>query len=470
MSDFIRENKILAFVVGTFIFLVLTVGLFFLFSQNPEDAKKNPLVADSGPTQVTATGSFASSVGYSTSQNDAGVTTHSYIVKPSEENTFEQQNSTETKKDSGEDLFTFEETPAITVFKEYFGDGVFNPETNEGAVNIAKELVSSGINKVSATDMKTTLETMKQEKTATFTPWTISKKYHELKKEPIYEKREEKTGEVYHVYDLVDKKIEILETPAMQAWNDASEKNVFDPANTPNAFDVAKVMSDQSVSKLTYNEVFELLTTAKEEGENLDLSTLIEQVNEAFADNENLPENMKLALGQLNSLKDNLDNGNVNSSSLSDLFGILEETTKTSNSNVDATTSNLPANPLQNLNTNVSLPDNPLRNQNANENEALPANPWGTANQTNVNGQIANVNQNSYITEAPVAGQVVSSSGGEDSGGGGEQKQDPMQMIQQIMGMIGMLKMLPEALSGLLGPLEQILGGGKQGGDEKTSP
>ena len=127
MTDFIRENKILAFGVGIFIFLGLTVGMFFLFSQNPGDAQKNPLVANSGPTQVMATGSFASSVGYSTSQNEAGVTTHSYIVKPSEENTFEQQNPTESEKDNGEDLFTFEETPAITVFKEYFGDDVFNP-------------------------------------------------------------------------------------------------------------------------------------------------------------------------------------------------------------------------------------------------------------------------------------------------------------------------------------------------------
>lgn len=460
MGDFIREHKILTFSAIVAVFLLFTVGLFaILNSSNPNQAPTN--LASSEPKQITASGSYASAVAYSTEQSGSGNMLHSYIVKPTADAYFQEQtnsngNGNDNSNTGGEEVFSFEETPAITVFKEYFGDEVFNPEVNEGAVNIAKELVSSGMSKIAATDMKTTLDTMVKEKTTSFSPWSISKKYHEIKQEPLYEKVEEKTGEVYHTYDVVDKKVRILETPAMQAWSDTAGKNIFDPANTPNAFDVAKIMTDETVSKLTYGEVFDLLSTAKKEGANLDLATLAGQVNEAFGDQANLPENLKLALNDLKKISGSVQNGNVNSSTVADLFGLLKRTADQQNINTNVDLSNLPTNPLRNENTN----------------KAIPANPWGAAGSgnANTNGQTENSNQNSFFSDPNPAGTVVSSSGGEDSGGGGEKGQDPMQMIQQIMGILGMLKMLPETLAGLLGGGEQSTGKGKQGGDEAKGP
>ncbi len=460
MGDFVREHKILSFSLVVVAFLLVSAMAFAIFGNKNSVSPSQTNLAQTGKNQITASGSYASSVAYSTEQSGSGNMIHSYITKPAADAYFQEQensnsNDNENEIGGGEEVFSFEETPAITVFKEYFGDDVFDPEVNEGAVNVAKELVSSGMSKVSATDMKTTLDTMVKEKTTNFTPWTISKKYHEIKKEPIYEKVEEKTGEVYHVYDVVDKQVKILETPAMQAWSDAAGKNIFDPTNTPNAFDVAKIMADETVSKLTYGEVFDLLSTAKKEGAALDLATLAGQVNEAFGDQANLPENLKLALNDLKKISGNVQNGNVNSSTVSDLFGLLKRTAEQQNINTNIDLSNLPVNPLRNENTNI----------------AVPANPWGSASSnTNTNGQAENSNQNGFFSDPNPAGTVVSSSGGEEGGGGGGEGQDPMQMIQQVMGIIGMLKMLPEVLSGLLGGGEQDTGKGKQGGDEAKGP
>ncbi len=476
MGDFIREHKILAFSTIAIIFLLFAIGIFAIF--NAEEPNQSPInLASNEPKQITANGSYASTVAYSTDQSNDGNLIHSYITRPEAEAYFQKQedsNSSENNNENTDDeeVFSFEETPALTVFKEYFGEDIFNPETNEGAVNIAKELVSSGMNKIAATDMKTTLDTMVKEKTTNYTPWSISKKYHELKKEPLYEKIEEETGEVYHVYDVVDKKVKILETPAMQAWSDTAGKNIFDPTNTPNAFDVAKIMTDETVSKLTYGEVFELLSLAKKEGENLDLGTLAEKVNEAFGGQENLPENLKVALNDLNKIASSARNGNVNSSTVSDLFGLLKKTAEKQNINTNVDLGNLPSNPLQNTNTNQAIPTNPLgtTTNNQNQNQALPINPWGNGANSNTNGQIENSNQNGFFSDPNPAGTIVSSSGGDDGGGGDEKGQDPMQMIQQIMGILGLLKMLPETLAGLLGGGEQETGKGKQGGDSPQGP
>ena len=474
MGDFIREHKIISFSVAVMAFLLFSAMAFVIFGNKSNNPPSQTNLAQTSTNQITANGSYASSVGYSTGQSSSGNMIHSYITKPAADAYFQEQensnsNSNDNESVGGEEVFSFEETPAITVFKEYFGDDVFNPEVNEGAVNVAKELVSSGMSKVSATDMKTTLDTMVKEKTTNYTPWSISKKYHEIKKEPIYEKVEEKTGEVYHVYDVVDKQVKILETPAMQAWSDATGKNIFDPANTPNAFDVAKIMTDETVSKLTYGEVFDLLSTAKKEVAELDLATLAGQVNEAFGNQEDLPENLKLALHVLTKISDIVQNGNVNSYTVSDLFNLLKKTAYQQNINTNIDLTNLPDNPLQNTNLNQTIPANPLgTTENQNQNSTLPINPWGS--NTNTNGQVEGSNQNGFFSDPNPAGTVVSSSGGDEGGGGGEGGQDPMQMIQQIMGILGMLKMLPEKLAGLLGGGEQETGKGKQGGDEAKGP